>query len=71
MSDEKKITLEDLEDLLEEDGGGTGRKRLNFQTIFAALVLNWHWFLLSLIIVVTHHLHVWSAHLPALCRTRL
>ena len=50
MSDEKKITLEDLEDLLEEDGGGTGRKRLNFQTIFAALVLNWHWFLLSLII---------------------
>ena len=50
MSDEKKITLEELEDLLEEDGGATGRKRLNFQTIFAALVLNWHWFLLSLII---------------------
>ena len=50
MSDEKKITLEELEELLEEDGGGTGRKRLNFQTIFAALVLNWHWFLLSLII---------------------
>lgn len=52
MSDEKKITLEELEELLEEDGGGTGRKRLNFQTIFAALVLNWHWFLLSLIIFV-------------------
>lgn len=50
MSDEKKITLEELEDLLEEDAGGTGRGRLNFQTIFAALVLNWHWFLLSLII---------------------
>ena len=52
MSDEKKISLEDLEDLLEEDAGGSGRGRLNFQTIFAALVLNWHWFLLSLIIFV-------------------
>ena len=50
MSDEKKITLEDLEDLLDEESSGTGRRRLNFQTIFAALVLNWHWFLLSLII---------------------
>ena len=52
MSEEKKISLEDLEDLLEEDAGGGGRRRLNFQTIFAALVLNWHWFLLSLIIFV-------------------
>ena len=50
MSDEKKITLEELEDLLEEEAGGAGRSRLNFQTIFAALVLNWHWFLLSIII---------------------
>ena len=50
MSDEKKITLEDLEDLLDGESSGTGRRRLNFQTIFAALVLNWHWFLLSLII---------------------
>ena len=53
MSDEKKITLEELEDLLEEDAGGTGRSSLNFQTIFAALVLNWHWFLLSLIIFIS------------------
>ena len=52
MSEEKKISLEDLEDLLEEDAGGGGRRRLSFQTIFAALVLNWHWFLLSLIIFV-------------------
>lgn len=52
MSDEKKITLEDLEDLLDEDAGGGGRRRLNFQTILATLVLNWHWFLLSLIICV-------------------
>jgi len=49
MSDEKKINLEELEDLLDEDSGGG----LNFQTILAALVLNWQWFLLSLIIFVS------------------
>ena len=52
MSEEKKITLEDLEELLEDDASTGGRSRLNFQTIFAALVLNWHWFLMSLIIFV-------------------
>ena len=52
MSEEMKISLEDLEELLEEDAGGGKRFRLNFQTIFSALVLNWHWFLLSLIICV-------------------
>ena len=49
--DEKKIKLEELENLMEEEGAGAGRG-LNFQTIFAALVLNWHWFLLSLIICI-------------------
>jgi len=49
MSDEKKISLEGHEDLLDEDSGGG----LNFQTILAALVLNWQWFLLSLIIFVS------------------
>ncbi len=52
MIEEKKITLDDLEELLEDDASGVGRSRLNFQTIFTALVLNWHWFLLSLIIFV-------------------
>ena len=52
MSDEKKISLEELEDLLSEESSSGGRKGLNFQTIFAALVLNWHWFLMSLIIFV-------------------
>ena len=52
MSEEKKITLDQLEDLLEEESGAGGGSKLNFQTIFAALVLNWHWFLLSLIIFV-------------------
>ena len=50
MADEKKYTLEELENLLDEDANGGSR--LNFQTIFAALVLNWQWFLLSLIICV-------------------
>ena len=52
MSDEKKISLDELEDLLEKEEGGTNGSRLNFQTIFAMLVLNWQWFLLSLIIFV-------------------
>jgi len=50
MSEEKKISLEELERLLDEDTGRTG---LNFQTVFAALVLNWQWFLLSLVITVS------------------
>ena len=49
MSDEKKISLVEFEDLVEKEDEGNG-KGLNFQTIFAALVLNWQWFLLSLII---------------------
>ena len=49
MLEEKKINLEEIEDLLEKEEGGSS---LNFQTIFAMLVLNWQWFLLSLIIFV-------------------
>ena len=51
MSDEKKISLEDLESLLEESDSSSG-SRFNFQTIFATLVLNWQYFLFSLIIFV-------------------
>ena len=51
MSDEKKISLEELEDLLEEGETGSG-SRLNFATIYAMLVLNWQYFLFSLIIFV-------------------
>ncbi|MBR4920446.1 MAG: polysaccharide biosynthesis tyrosine autokinase [Prevotella sp.] len=48
MSEEKKISLDELEDLLEE--GESSRSRFNFATIFAMLVLNWQYFLFSLII---------------------
>ena len=47
--EEKKISLDELEDLIEESSEG-GKSGFNFQTIYAALVLNWQWFLLSLII---------------------
>ena len=49
MSNEKNYTLEEIEDIIEKEGEDNG-KGLNFQTIFAALVLNWQWFLLSLVI---------------------
>lgn len=53
MSEEKKISLEELEKLLDQNSED-GRSSLNFQTIFAMLVLNWQWFLLSLIISHAH-----------------
>ena len=51
MSEEKKITLEELEDLL--DDGGSSPKKFDFRTIFTAVVLNWYWFLLSLVVFVS------------------
>jgi capsular exopolysaccharide synthesis family protein len=46
---EKKINIDELEELIEESSEGE-KSRLDFQTIYAALVLHWQWFLLSLII---------------------
>ncbi len=48
--DEKKISIEELENLIE----GSERKSsfFSFANLFAVLVLNWHWFLLSLIAFV-------------------
>lgn len=51
MLDEKKISLDELEGILDDENGGGSS--LNFQTIFAMLILNWQWFLLSLIISVS------------------
>ena len=48
MSEEKKITLDELENLLEENE--SPRSRFNFSAIFTMLVLNWQYFLFSLII---------------------
>lgn len=51
MTDEKKISLDELEGLLEESESSS-RSRLNFATIYAMLVLNWQYFLFSLIICI-------------------
>ena len=48
MSEEKKITLDELENLLDENE--SPRSRINFSTIFTMLVLNWQYFLFSFII---------------------
>ena len=54
MSEEKKFSLEEIEGLM-ENNSDDGRGGLNFQTIFAMLVLNWQWFLLSLVILSVAH----------------
>jgi len=51
MSEEKKISLEELEKLREQEN--EEESRFSFQAIFSMLVLNWQWFLLSLIICVS------------------
>ena len=50
MSDEKKISLDELEDLLEGGQDGKSNSWFNLPNLFATLVLNWQWFVLSLII---------------------
>ena len=52
MSDEKKISLDELENLLGEEQGGKTNSWFSFSNLFAVLVLNWQWFVLSLIIFV-------------------
>ena len=54
MSEEKKISLEELEELL-EDAQDTPSKNgwFSLPNLFALLILNWQWFLLSLIICVS------------------
>ena len=48
--EEKKISLDELDDLLEEGQDGKTNSWFSFSNLFAVLVLNWQWFLLSLII---------------------
>ena len=53
MSDKVNFDLEDLDelkDLLSDERKETG---LTFQKVFSHLVLNWHWYLLSLIICMS------------------
>ena len=51
MSEEKKVSLNELE-VLDEGQEGNGASWFSLSNLFAVLVLNWQWFLLSLIIFV-------------------
>ena len=48
--EEKKISLEELEDILVQDQASSST--FSFANIWSVIVLNWHWFLLSLLICV-------------------
>lgn len=50
MSDKVNFDLEDLDDLKSLLGDETKESQLNFQKVFSHLVLNWMWYLISLII---------------------
>lgn len=50
MSDKVNLDLEDLDDLKNLLGEEKKASGLNFQKVFAHLVLNWHWYLLSVFI---------------------
>lgn len=50
MSDEKKISLEELEDFMVKDREKSSF--FNFSNLWTILVLNWQWFVLSLLICV-------------------
>ena len=47
--EEKKVTIENIDDLIESS---QGESSFSLQSIFAMLVLNWQWFLLSVFIFV-------------------
>ena len=50
MSDEKKISLEELGEILDDE---QQQSAFSIQNLFAMLVLNWQWILLSLIIFIS------------------
>ena len=53
MSDKVEIDLEDLDDLKDILGEERKESSLNFQKVFAHVVLNWQWYVLSLVICMS------------------
>ncbi len=47
MSEEKKISLEEIDELLDKD-----ESSFNFRELYTMLILNWKWFLFSLVVCV-------------------
>ena len=53
MSDKVEIDLEDLDDLKDLIGDERKRADFSFQKVFTHVVLNWQWYLLSLVICMS------------------
>ena len=53
MSDKVEFDLEDLDDLKDLIGDERKRADFSFQKVFAHVVLNWQWYVLSLIICMS------------------
>ena len=53
MADKLEIDLEDLEDLKDLIDDNKKESSFNFQKVFAHIVLNWHWYLLSVFICLS------------------
>ena len=53
MSDKVEIDLEDLDDLKDLIGDERKRASFSFQKVFAHVVLNWQWYVLSLVICMS------------------
>ncbi len=47
MSDEKKISIDELEGLIDDE---QGKSWFTFQNIYSILIINWQWFVLSMFI---------------------
>ena len=47
MSEEKKISLEEIDELLDQE-----ESSFNFRELYTMLILNWQWFLFSLVVCV-------------------
>ena len=47
MSEEKKISLEEIDELLDKE-----ESSFNFRELYTMLILNWQWFLFSLVACV-------------------
>lgn len=52
MSEKVNFDLEELQDLNDLIGAKSKRKGFDFQKVFSHLVLNWHWYLISVFISV-------------------
>ena len=50
MTERKNLEIDELEELLDEKS--ESKTKINFSTIYSMVVLNWQYFLLSLIIFV-------------------